>query len=333
VSRGSELSRQDQRAKDLHARAIVIDAACPLVTAKAIPRHLPSLQAGGVTCAFSTVASIEPARQALESLAAWYARAHELSDAVVLATSASDIKLAKRQRRVAIVLHFQGGTPLEYDWRLVEAFYRLGVRVIQLTYNERNPLGDGCTERVDGGLSKLGLQVIGEMNRLGMMVDLAHAGYRTSMEAIEACRAPMICSHSNARALHDCPRNLPDDLLRAVASRDGVVGVCTFPAFLTAGTATIDHVIEQIDYLSRLIGPEHVGLGFDFSEETAEDYAYFRYDPAVYPQPPWTYPAGISGFHETPNITRHLVARGYSDQDILNILGGNFLRVFQRVCG
>jgi len=326
-------SREDRRAIDLHTRAIVIDAACPLVNAKAISRHLPSLREGGVTCAFSTVASIETARHALDSLAAWYARAYELSDALTLAMSASDIESAKRQGRLAVVLHFQGGAPLEYDWHLVEAFYRLGVRVIQLTYNERNPLGDGCTERADGGLSKLGLQVIAEMNRLGVIVDLAHVGYRTSMEAIEACRAPVICSHSNARALHDSPRNVPDDLLRAVAAHDGVVGVCAFPAFLTEGPATIEHVIEQIDYLRRLIGPEHVGLGFDFSEETAEDYVYFRYDPRVYPQPPWKYPTDISGFHETPNITRHLIARGYSDLDILNILGGNFLRVFRRVCG
>jgi membrane dipeptidase len=317
----------------LHARALVIDAACPLVSAKAIPRYLPALRQGGVTCAFSTVAAIESARQALDSLAAWYARANELSEVLTLALSASDIESAKREGRLAVVLHFQGGTPLEYDWHLVEAFYRLGVRVIQLTYNERNPLGDGCTERVDGGLSKLGLQVIAEMNRLGMIVDLSHVGYRTSMEAIEACGAPMICSHSNARTLHASPRNVPDDLLRAIGRRDGVVGVCAFPAFLTTGAATIDHVIEQIDYVSRLIGPEHVGLGFDFSEETQEDYLYFRYDPAVYPQPPWTYPSGISGFQETPNITHHLVARGYSDQDILNILGGNFLRVFRRVCG
>lgn len=326
------IMQQNQHANELHARAIVIDAACPLINPKAIIRHLPALREGGVSCAFSTVASIEPARQALDSLAAWFARAHELSDVLTLAVSASDIELAKRQGRLAVVLHFQGGTPLEYDPHLVEAFYRLGVRVIQLTYNERNPLGDGCTERIDGGLSKLGLEVIAEMNRLGMVVDLAHVGYRTSMEAIEACRAPMICSHANARSLRDSPRNVPDDLLHAVAKHDGVVGVCAFPAFLTDGAATIEHVLQQIDYLRRLIGPEHVGLGFDFSEENAEDYVYFRYDPRVYPQPPWTYPRGLSGFHETPNITRHLVARGYSDQDILNILGGNFLRVIRRVC-
>jgi membrane dipeptidase len=333
MNRGNELSEDDRRAEGLHARAIVIDAACPLVTAKSIVKHLAALKKGGVNCAFGTVASIEQARYALDSLGAWYSRARELSEALTLAMTAGDIELAKREGRLAIVLHFQGGAPLEYDPHLVEVFYRLGVRVIQLTYNERNPLGDGCTERVDGGLSKLGLEVIAEMNRLGMIVDLAHVGYRTSMEAIEACQAPMIFSHSNARALHNSPRNIPDDLLRAVAAHGGVVGVCAFPAFLTGGSATIDHLIDQIGYLCRLIGPEHVGLGLDFSDETREDYVYFRYDPSVYPEPPWSYPAGIRGFDEAPNVTRYLVARRYADRDILDILGGNFLRVLRRVCG
>jgi len=333
MNRRNELSEDDRRAEDMHAQAIVIDAACPLVTAKGIVKHLSALKEGGISCAFGTVASIEQARYALGSLGEWYSRARELSSVLTLAMTAADIEAAKREGRLAVVLHFQGGAPLEYDPHFVEVFYRLGVRVIQLTYNERNPLGDGCTERVDGGLSKLGLEVIAEMNRLGMIVDLAHVGYRTSMEAIEACQTPMIVSHANARALHNSPRNILDDLLRSVAEHDGVVGVCAFPAFLTSGAATIEHLIDQIDYLSRLIGPEHVGLGFDFSDETAEDYAYFRYDSSVYPEPPWVYPAGIRGFDETRNATRHLVARGYSDRDILNILGANFLRVFRRVCG
>jgi membrane dipeptidase len=333
MDRRNELSEHDRRAKELHARAIVIDAACPLVTAKGIPAHLPALTKGGISCAFGTVASIEPARHALDSLGAWYSRVRELHSALTIAAVAGDIELAKRQGRLAVVLHFQGGAPLEYDPNLVEVFYRLGVRVIQLTYNQRNPLGDGCTERADGGLSNLGLEVVAEMNRLGMILDLAHVGYRTSMDAINASQAPVIVSHANARALHDSPRNLPDDVLRAVADHDGVVGVCAFPAFLTDGPATIDHLIDHIDYLRRLIGPEHVGLGFDFSNETAEDYSYFRYDPRVYPRPPWVYPADIRGFDDTPNITRRLVAHGYPDQDILNILGANFLRVFRRVCG
>ena len=331
--RGRAASEQDRRAEELHGRAIVIDAACPLVNPRQIAACVPALQRGGVTCAFSTVASIEPARYAVGALSAWYARAREFAGAISLASSAGEIEAAKREGRIAIVLHFQGGAPLEYDPSLVEAFHRLGVRVIQLTYNEHNPLGDGCTERGDAGVSKLGLAVIGEMNRLGVVLDLTHAGYRTSMEALEASTTPVIFSHSNARALRDSPRNLPDDLLRALARRGGVVGACAFPAFLTTGPATVEHLLDHIDYMSRLIGPEHIGLGMDFAAETAEDYEYFRYDPSVYPAPPWVYPMGIEGFGDFPNITRGLAARGYADRDVLGILGGNFLRVFREVCG
>lgn len=326
-------SGEERRAGDLHRRAVVIDAACPLVNPKEIKKYLPALRRGGVTCAFATVVAIESAREALYALAAWYARLRELGEDISLALTAEDIANAKSEGRTAIIFHFQGGNPLEYDARLVEAFYRLGVRVIQITYNERNPLGDGCTERTDAGLSKLGLDVIAEMNRLRMLVDLTHVGYRTSMEAMEASRAPVIFSHSNAQALCDSPRNLPDDILRAVAARGGVVGVCAFPAFVSTGAPTVRDLLAHVDYLCRLIGPDHVGLGFDFATETDGDYEYFKYDPKVYPRPPWTYPTDIAGFAEIPNVTRGLVELGYSDHDVLNILGGNFLRVFQQVCG
>src|SRR5207249_2922710 len=176
------------------------------------------------------------------------------------------IEAAKRAGKVAVVLQFQGGTPLDYNANLVEAFYRLGVRVIQLTYNERNPLGDGCTERTDAGLSDLGVRVIAEMNRLGVAVDLSHVGYRTSMEAIEASAAPVIFSHSNARAVCDSARNLTDDQMRAAAARGGVIGVNAFPAFVARHQApTVEHLLDHIEYMVRVVGDDHVGLGFDFS--------------------------------------------------------------------
>jgi membrane dipeptidase len=323
---------ESDRAHRLHRESIVVDAACPLVNPREIRRRLPELRRGGVTCALSTVASIEGAREALSAAAAWYPKFRDHSADTCLATSARDIEAAKASGRIAIVLHFQGGTPLEYDVNLVEAFYRLGVRVIQLTYNERNPLGDGCTERTDAGLSDLGVQVIAEMNRLGIVIDLSHVGHRTSMEAIDASTAPVIFSHSNVRTVCASPRNLADDQISAVAARGGVVGVNAFPAFVVSDPSpTVNHLIDHIDHIVRLAGDDHVGLGFDFSHETEDDFEYFKYKPDVYPRPPWVYPAGIEGFGMIPNITRALVAAGYSDESIRKILGGNFLRVFRQV--
>jgi membrane dipeptidase len=322
------------RAAALHENAIVIDGACPLVTARAIKRHLPALRTGGVTCAVGTVASIEGARVALGQVAAWYPRVRSLPDDLVLATTADQIEAARRTGRVAIVLQFQGGNPLEYDVNLVEAFHRLGVRILQLTYNARNPLGDGCTERTDLGLSDLGLAVVAEVNRVGMLLDLSHVGVRTSLEALEASQAPVIFSHSNARAICDHPRNLTDEQLRLVGRKDGVVGVNAFPAFVRRdGTPTVEHLLDHVDYLVQAMGPRHVGLGLDFATENEDDYEFFGYKPEFYPPPPWTYPAGIDGFAAIPNVTAGLVARGYGDEDIRGILGGNFLRVFRTVWG
>jgi membrane dipeptidase len=333
--RGSLLTpEQLRRAEHLHAEACVIDATCPLVNPKEIKKRLPELRRGGVTCAVSTVASIEGAYTALHEVAAWYPKFREWGGDLCLATTAADIDAAKRSGRVAVVMQFQGGTPLEYNANLVEAFYRMGIRVIQLTYNARNPLGDGCTERTDVGLSDLGLEVIAEMNRLGLLVDLSHVGYRTSMEAIEASQAPVVFSHSNAKAVCDSPRNLADDQIRAVSARGGVVGVVAFPAFVSKHPSpTVEHLLDHIDYLVSLAGDDHVGLGFDFSTETEDDYEYFKYRTDVYPKPPWVYPAGIDGFEKIPNVTRGLVARGYTDDAIRKILGGNFLRVFRQVWG
>src|SRR5262245_60658737 len=318
----------------LHRDAIVIDGACPLVSPREIRRYLPALRDGGVTCAVGTVASIEGARAALGQVAAWYPRVRAFPDDLVLAMTASEIEAAKRTGRVAVVLQFQGGNPLEYDVNLVEAFHRLGVRILQLTYNARNPLGDGCTERTDIGLSDLGLAAVAEMNRLGMLLDLSHVGVRTSLEAMEASQSPVIFSHSNARAVCDHPRNLTGEQLRLVAKKGGVVGANAFPAFVRPGaTPTVEHLLDHVDYMVRVMGSRHVGLGLDFATENEDDYEFFGYKPEFYPPPPWTFPAGIEGFAAIPNVTRGLVARGYGDADIRGILGGNFLRVFRAVWG
>ena len=122
--------------------------------------------------------------------------------------------------------------------------------------------------------------------------------------------------------------------MRAAAARGGVIGVNAFPAFVARHQApTVEHLLDHIEYMVRVVGDDHVGLGFDFSRETEEDYKYFKYKEDVYPKPPWVYPAGIDGFAKIPNVTRGLVARGYSDDAIRKILGGNFLRIFRQVWG
>lgn len=310
-----------------------LDAACPLLEPRDLEHFLPDLTAGEVTTALATVAAVEDARYALGVLAQWLHLEREGSLPFRIARSVADIGAAHQAGALAVVLHFQGCDPMESDVNLLEAFHALGVRVIQPTYNVRNRLGDGCMERANSGLSKLGRAAIARMNELRIVVDLAHVGERTSLEAIEASSAPVIVSHGNACGVYQSRRNLTDEQIRAVAATGGVIGVCAFPGFVRADSPDLDALIDHVDYLSSLAGPDHVGLGTDFSQETEEDYDYFGYEEDTYPRPPWTYPPGIASFADIRNVGDALARRGYTADQIRGIASGNFLRVFGQVWG
>ena len=295
---------------------------------------LEALRAGSVDAISVTVASIEGAWPTVDVIGHWLEVLRSGAFPLRLATTVSDVRAAVEAGQVAVLFHFQGINPIENDLDLINVFHALGVRIMQLTYNARNLAGDGCTESRDGGLSDFGRRAIRRMNDLRIVVDLSHCGERTSFEAIAASRRPVVVTHANARALCDSPRNLSDDLIRAVAQQGGVIGACGFPAFLTADPQpTIEHFLDHIDYLCRVAGPEHLGLGLDYSQENEDDYVYYGYDPRVYPPPPWEYPTGIRGFADMPNITAGLMRRGYTHEQVRGILGENFLRVYGAVWG
>jgi membrane dipeptidase len=308
-----------------------LDAACPLIQPRDLEKLLPDLRAGEVTTVLATVASIEDSRHALGVLAQWLSLDRQSALPFRIARCIADIDLAHAAGDLAVVLHFQGGDPIEADVNLLDAYHALGVRVIQPTYNARNRLGDGCLERANSGLSKLGRAAIARMNELGIVVDIAHVGRRTSLEVIEASTAPVIASHGNACGVYDSRRNLTDEQIKAVAASGGVIGVCAFPGFVCAADANLDRVLDHVDYLARLVGADHVGLGMDFATETEEDYDYFGYEEDTYPRPPWTYPPGIAGFADLRNIGTGLAGRGYTAGQIAGIASGNFLRVFGEV--
>ena len=308
-----------------------LDAACPLIQPRDLEKLLPDLRAGEVTTVLATVASIEDSRHALSVLAQWLSLDRQSALPFRIARCIADIDVAHAAGDLAVVLHFQGGDPIEADVNLLDAYYALGVRVIQPTYNARNRLGDGCLERANSGLSKLGRAAIARMNELGIVVDIAHVGRRTSLEVIEASTAPVIASHGNACGVYESRRNLTDEQLKAVAASGGVIGVCAFPGFVCAADANLDRVLDHVDYLASLVGAEHVGLGMDFAQETEEDYDYFGYEEDTYPRPPWTYPPGIAGFADLRNIGPGLARRGYTAEQIAGIANGNFLRVFGEV--
>lgn len=317
-------------AADIHSAAIVIDHACPLLKPQD-DAYIEKTRAGGTTVAMATVASNHDFRGAVNEMSAWLERFSRDPQLIHVRTVA-DIERVKREGKLGVGFHFQNSRPVENDLRLLTALHALGLRVMQLTYNEKNQVGDGCTERTDSGLSKFGLKMVEEMNRMGVVVDLSHVGYRTTMEAMEASKAPVIFSHSNAWGVHASKRNIKDDQIKALARSGGVMGMNGFPGFVGPDhPSPMEKLLDHADYVAKLVGIDHIGLGLDYSQSTPEDYKRWGYESDTYPMPPWKYPVNLDEVTKLPNFTLGLQKRGYSDADIRKVLGGNYLRVFRAV--
>ena len=185
-------------------------------------------------------------------------------DRYVLVESVDDIAAARQQGKLAVSLHFQGTNPVNYDVNLIEVYYRLGVRHMLLAYNARNAAGDGWFEPDDGGLSRFGARLIETMNRVGMMVDASHTGYRTTMEMFEVSSDPVVFSHANSRALHDHGRNIRDEQIEACARGGGVIGLTGCSLFLGTAPASPEAVADHVHHVAELVGAQHVGLGLDY---------------------------------------------------------------------
>jgi len=334
--------KKDNHYLELYREAVVIDGACPLAN---IDDYFRKWIDGGVTVIAPTVAADDNNHSAIQKIAIWLKKIEKNSDKLALITSVEDIYETKKQNKLGIIFHFQDTLPMGSEIELLYIYHRLGVRVIQLCYNVKNFVGDGCDERTDCGLSNFGVKVIREMNRLGILVDLSHTGYRTSMEAIEISKKPVVFSHSNVEALCPSRRNLSDDQIKAVAKRGGVIGLNGFPVFVAKrARPSVDDLIDHVNYIARLVGVEHVAIGLDYWEGMAgvasDDEANQMYNKLIssgrwkkesYPPPPWWYPTDIESPLKFPNLAKALSKSGYSEKNIKLILGGNFIRVYKEV--
>jgi len=333
----------DNRAMRLHQEAIFIDATCPLAS---VGNHFEKWIKGGATAIAPTVnRPPEMMRETMARVGEWFKTLRLKRDRLLHVTTVDDIFRAKKENKLGIIFHFQGTRPFETDLNSIEIFHRLGVRMVQLCYNVKDFVGDGCAERTDCGLSDFGVRVIGELNRLGIVVDCSHTGYRTTMEAIEVSKKPVIVSHGNVKAVCDSLRNLKDDQIRAIAKKGGVIGLNGYPDFVTKKRkSTLDDLLDHADYTARLVGTDHLSVGIDYYEGMAgvandEDAKalYHKYveggvwNPRDYGPPPLYYPEGIEMPDQLPNLTAGLLKRGYSEEDIKKILGLNLIRVFREV--
>jgi len=307
-------------------------------------------RASGVTCIFQNAGEEGQApMRLLKRLARFTYLTDMLPDFVRKAVSPKDVIAAKKEGRQC--LYFSGnGVPLTQDWisvedelRYIRVFFQLGIRMMHLTYQRRNMIGDGCAEPANAGLSDFGRSVIKEMNRVGVIADVAHSGWRTSKEAAEVSAKPIVASHTTCDALHHHIRAKPTDVINAIADTGGYIGICCIPSFL-GGRADIGVMMEHIDYVVQRFGPEHVAIGTDVAYSSRNSAAENRKVPKRGPsRKEWRslWPDGSLGakgaaplslaWTNWPLFTVGLVQRGYNDDDIQKIIGGNVLRVARAV--
>lgn len=307
-------------------------------------------QAAGVTCIFQNAGEEgnDPLRL-LKRLGRFTYLTDHLRDFLAKAVRPEDIESAKRAGKHA--LYFTGnGVPLAGEFRSapdelrhIRLFYQLGIRMMHVTYNRRNLLGDGCAEPANGGLSDLGRAAVAEMNRVGVIVDVAHSGWRTSLEAAQVSQRPIVASHTACDAVNHHIRAKPVDVLKAIVDGGGLVGICCIPSFL-GGNGDIPALLDHIDYVAQRFGVQHVGIGTDIAYTSSQSAVENRKIPATGKRRTRyeaLWPDGALGkrfpgekslaWTNWPLFTVGLVQRGYRDDDIRQILGLNMLRVAKAV--
>jgi microsomal dipeptidase-like Zn-dependent dipeptidase len=317
-------------AKDIHAGLTVIDGLQYSNWDRAL---LEELRGGGINAVHATIVYWEDARQTLSLLADWNRRFRDHGDLIRPARSGEDIRAARKEGRIAFVLGAQNCTPIEQDLGLVEVFRSLGLMIMQLTYNNQSPLGAGCYETVDSGLTRFGREVVREMNRTGMIVDLSHSGERTTLETIAFSQRPVCISHANPNFFHQNVRNKSDKVLHALAESGGMLGFSLYPLHIGGATCTLEAFTAMVARTAELMGVERIGIGSDTVRGWPDSVLDWMRSGR------WTYSTGKPNWPEwqswyrTPadfgNLTAGLLARGFSGQDVAAIMGGNWLRFME----
>jgi membrane dipeptidase len=300
-------------------------------------RHwLPKLERGGVglqVCAiFGSELEALPElilRRNLLQAAAFNRAIRETGDRVIAVRSKADLGPVERRERVGLMLALEGAEALGYESTLIEVFGDLGVRMMSLTWNRRNPFANGAAEPDGGGpLSNLGRELIDRISDLAMILDLAHAGERTFWDAIERTNGAVCISHSACRSLVPTPRNVSDGQLQALAERGGMLGVMLLPFVVDPDGYRLERAVDHIDHAVSVMGIEHVGLGADFIAQVRRALPLRAAPDSLYPSetPPDSALDGLDGPEDYPLLVGLLRRRGYEDAALAAILGGNWLR-------
>jgi membrane dipeptidase len=325
----------EDRAAALHRSAIVIDG-------MAVKGEDPPELVGGLTAKVITLATRfgHDTTYALREFSTQLDFIDFYSDRLKLIRTAEDIRAAKREGKLGVIFNFQCVEPFGSDLSLVRVFQELGLRSMQLTYMENSRAGSGCLETNDLGLTSWGRQLIRAMERCGVLLDLAHVGRRTSMDALSYARRPVVFSHCNPATLYECPRSITDDEIKACAATGGVVGVTPSSDFYAppgAPRPTISDWVTHISYVAELVGIDHVAVCYEVGTRSRSAFAIATHFGREFGDNfggglrPWgdKRVAGGESRGEFPRLTLELAKRGFSDEDILKVIGANWLRVYE----
>lgn len=357
---------------ELHKRSLVIDGHTDMLSdlagrrdrgEKGVLKRLwaPKFKQGGVTAIFSQVgpdtqhsaihpmsnqfnycSPYYPLKRTLQILDAVQLDVEESADDILIVKKATDIEVAKKENKLGLILSLEGVLALESDLAILRQLHLLGIRSVQLVHHLRNQAGDPATERSPGGLTRFGVEVIEELNRLGILVDTAHLSEAGFWDVIKYTKDPIIFSHGCVKSLCGHPRNLDEEQIKALAENGGVIGIHAIASFLREKpeTAKLDDVFDHIDRAVKVGGIDHVGFGlhpnitFLGYDKRLPDEAYKEFHgPIASKIVAAHFCQGMNDITDVPKITQGMQERGYSEEDITKFLGGNFLRVMRKVYG
>ena len=299
-------------------------------------------QQSGVHTIHVTIAYWENIRETLENIGTWNRHFINHADLIMPVRQAADILEAKRVGKVGIIFGFQNCSPIEDDVKMVEILHQLGVRIMQLTYNNQSFLATGCYEEQDGGITRFGRQVIKEMNRVGMVIDMSHSAEKSTLEAIEISERPIAITHANPTFFHKALRNKSETVIRAIGESEGMLGFSMYPFHLKNGSdCTLEEFCQMIGETADMIGIDRIGIGSDLCLNW--DYKVLEWmrsgrwttrvdhgegsaeKPSWPPQPSW-----FSGSKDLHTIAKGLANQGFSDDDIAKVMGENWLSFFDK---
>jgi microsomal dipeptidase-like Zn-dependent dipeptidase len=304
------------------------------------PKIFEQMRAGGVDAVHVTIAYHENLRETIHRIEQWNRWFELYPQLIRLARSGDDVRQAREHGQTAIIFGFQNPSPIEDDIGLVEIVHTLGARFMQLTYNNQSLLASGCYEAVDSGVTRMGQQVIKEMNRVGLVIDMSHSGERSTLEAIDLSARPIVISHANPHAWAPALRNKSDAVIRALAARGGMFGFSLYPHHLKNKSAcTLDDFCAMVARTAEMVGVEHLGLGSDLCQDQPDSVVewmrkgrYTKADdfgegsashPGFPPMPEW-----FKDNRDFNNIAQGLAQVGFSQAEVDALMGNNWLRFF-----